>query len=144
MYRYMSTFDSDTTDYTRIVLEVQNPTNASFRLDYAPIARAIGRLLQPREETCFDEEEFDQAFTVLSEPSDFARAVLAESELESYLLHLRDGTEIELHGDALSLERIGLENDVEYLRFYLDLLAELAEAIERTGEPSAQEQQPCL
>ena len=134
LYCYMSQQDSDTSDYTHLALDVQNPTDASFRLEHAPIVRAIDRLFRRGAETSFADEEFHEVFTVHSDPSDFAPTLLAESELEYHLLHLRENTEIELRGNRLSLERIGLEKDVEYLRFCLDLLSELADAVEHVGE----------
>jgi hypothetical protein len=121
-------------DVTRLRLPIDNPANGHMRLDHFPIGRAIGTALRPQSQICTGDKVFDRQFAITSTPLGFAVEVLASPQLRQRLLHVRENTEIELTGNQLSLERAGIEKDATYLLFLLDLLIELADAVEQISE----------
>ena len=95
---------------------------------------SIIRLIRTRKPIVRD-VEFENAFTIHSEPSEFAAAVLTSPKLRQGMLCLREHTTVEVKGDWLSLERLGLEKDVDYLIVCLDLMSDLACAVELAVTP---------
>ena len=114
---------------TRIRVAVRNTGGAHFSLS-PPMLPALARRFPPKEQVLLGDAEFDQGFLLRGRPAEFVAAVLAPEDLRQRLLQLRSGTGLVLRAEDLLLQRHGLEQDVEYLHFVLDLLCDLAERIE--------------
>jgi hypothetical protein len=129
LYRY-SPLTEDVMDVVCIELGVGHSSNCYLRLEHAPIRRAIGELLGQRYPIRTQDAVFDRQFEIDSKPPSFAAAVLASANLRRRLLSVREYTKIELQGQWLSWERVGLERDEAYLCYLIDLLCDLADVIE--------------
>lgn len=126
-----STLESLVED-TRIRVAVRNAGGAYFSLS-PPMLPALARRFPPKEQVLLGDAAFDQGFLLRGRPAEFVAAVLAPADLRQRLLQLRSGTGLVLRAEDLLLQRHGLERDVEYLHFVLDLLCDLAERIEETA-----------
>ena len=75
----------------------------------------------------------DQRFFIRSHPIHLVTGMFRAGPLHNSLLSLKSMVNIELDGRHLYFEQIGIIEDVEYLHFLLDLLSDLAAAIDRGG-----------
>jgi hypothetical protein len=116
---------------TRIRVAVRNKGGAYFSLS-PPMLPALARRFPPKEQVLLGDAAFDQGFLLRGKPAEFVAGVLAPEDLRQRLLHLRSGTGLILGAKDLFLQRHGLERDVDYLHFVLDLLCDLAERVEET------------
>jgi hypothetical protein len=132
LYSYSPIIRDDPTRFMCLILQVNNVAQGTLRLERELIVRLIMGFLNPQQQHHSGDVAFDRAFLVKSEPPKFATSLLGHPVLRQHLCHLRVGTTIELKGTHLSLKRVGSESDMVYLHFCLDVMSELADAIERT------------
>ncbi|MEA3397536.1 MAG: hypothetical protein U9R05_08750 [Chloroflexota bacterium] len=132
LYSYSPIIRDDPTRVTCLILQVNNVVHGTLRLERELIIRLIMGFLNPQQQYHSGDVAFNRAFLVESEPPEFATSLLGHPVLRQHLRRLRAGTTIELKGTYLSLKRVGSERDVVYLHFCLDVMSELADAIERT------------
>lgn len=117
---------------TKIRVTVNPATRAFFRLS-PPMWPALARFSTPRERVLVGDDEFDRAFLLRGQPEEIVATVFAPAELRQRVLELRPGTELMLRGTEIWLSEPGLERDVDYLQFVLDLLCDLAERVEEAA-----------
>jgi hypothetical protein len=132
LYTYAPLFTDSVLDETRLVLSVANPLDLDIRLDYMPAWRVINTLLKTRDQVQIGDQAFDAAFTLTSKHPTLVSAVFAAPKLRQRFFRLREYTTLELKQTTLSLERAGRECNTDYLNFCLDLLSDLADAIEQS------------
>ncbi len=89
---------------------------------------------------------FKQAFEIQQQPEHFGDPIITSSSLRARLLRLHQGTTLRIHKTRIELQQQargwsiggpgvhGLEQDVAYLHFLLDLLSDLAEVIETSSQ----------
>lgn len=107
---------------TRIVLSMQSKLHSSLSLQR--------RWLFWSSDNQFDDEEFDRYFVVESQPQDFALRALASPELRQRLIEAKV-VKLKLSDLGLSLEKSGVENNVDRLRMLFDLVCDLADTAEQ-------------
>ncbi len=82
---------------------------------------------------------FKQAFKIQQQPEHFGDAIIASAPLRARLLRMHQGTTLHIHKTHIELQQAqqsrglgvyGIEQDAAYLHFLLDLLNDLAEALE--------------
>jgi hypothetical protein len=124
---------------TRIELTLKNPAQVYLRLrgPYEPEALEAESI-----SSFFEAKEYqigDCAFFVKSKPETLARTLFAplnarQKPLRDQFLRLRYDINIEVEGAKLYFDQIGVLNQTAYLHYLLDLVCDLAEAIERTSQ----------
>lgn len=121
---------------TRIELTVKNEAKAVLRLrgpfnkDQATADKVTGDLFGAAHAGLFG---MDRRFFIRSEPIHLATGIFRAGPLKERLLELRPLANIELEKQTLSFEQLGTVTDVAYLQDVMDLLSDLADAIERGG-----------
>ncbi|MGB0389868.1 MAG: hypothetical protein ACPGWR_34025, partial [Ardenticatenaceae bacterium] len=73
----------------------------------------------------------DQRFFIRSKPAHLATSVMSSKAIWSKLLELERLTSIELDGQVLFFEQMGILQDVDQLQEQFDLLTDLAHTIEK-------------
>ncbi len=121
---------------TRIDLQVENPANASLRLrgpfgrEYAASNKVVGDMFGAAEARKFGD---DQQFFIRSEPLHLVTSIFHAEPLQAKLFKIQGLANVELENQRISLEQIGVLEDVEYLHFLFDLLIDLADAVDHGG-----------
>jgi|GEM_PF-2371097 len=115
-----------TTTFTRLTLEVSQPPNRSFSL-------AEKDLLSEGSSVLLGDEPFDRRFVIVSRPEEFARQVLASSDIRQRLLALRPRIRVNAEGQELRLAQDQLHTDPDFLASLIELGNDLAAAIEQAS-----------
>jgi hypothetical protein len=117
--------------YTRMVLFVNNQTNAYLALYQESVFSKVGKFFGMQDVQVGD-EDFDRRFIIKSRPENYVSGLLMTGDLRQKLLEARS-VNIELDGRELHFEQLGFLTKQEYLRSVFDLLSDVAAAIERAG-----------
>lgn len=121
---------------TQIELVVNNKIGATLRLrgpfkaDEAMSDRIISQMFEAAEARQFGD---NQRFFIRSRPVHLITTMFRPGSLRTKLLQLENLVNIELEGQTLYLNQLGVLGDIEYLHCLFDLLSDLAEAIEGGG-----------
>ena len=121
---------------TQIDLTVENPVNATLRLR-GPFDReqtASDKVLSDLFGAA-DAREFgsDERFFIRSRPIHLVTGMFRSGSLRDNLLKLKEMVNIELDGQKLRFDQLGIIDDVEYLHFLFDLLSDVADMIDHGG-----------
>lgn len=121
---------------TQIELTVNNETAATLRLrgpfkpSEARSDRVVSDLFEAAEARQFGD---NRRFFIRSRPVHVVTTMFRPGPLRTKLLQLESLVNIELEGQTLHLNQLGVLGDAEYLHCLFDLLSDLAEAIEHGG-----------
>jgi hypothetical protein len=92
---------------------------------------------------------FNQAFEIQQQPGHFGDSILTSPSLRTRLLRIHQGTTLRIHKSQIKLQQpvqrggiggpgiSGIEQDIAYLRFLLDLLSDIAKTIEASSPAKA-------
>lgn len=119
---------------TRIEVRVNNSSKASLRVcgPFNPKQVASDRIVNQMFGAAGARQfGHERRFFIRSQPLHLAMSMLRVGSLQDRLLALRPFGNIELSGQALYFEQLGVLKDVEYLNFIFDLLSDLADLIEK-------------
>jgi hypothetical protein len=119
------------TYYTQVTLQVRNPAFNKLRLTRSNVIDSIGKAFGAQDVLVGD-DAFDQAFTIKSQPPEFAMNVLGDSMLRSDLMRTEHGW-ITLDGNSLVWETRNVQRDSAYLERILSTLSDLADTVEKEG-----------
>jgi hypothetical protein len=125
-------------DYTvQITLFLKHQTHISLLLKAGEALGSLTKRLKTQTIQVGD-ESFDRQFLVQGQPEQEIINILTSSDLRGKLIRLswQGSVKIKIANQQLSLEqpiRIYLMSDAEYLQNVLDLLSELAEAVEKAA-----------
>jgi hypothetical protein len=125
----------NSTTYTRIVMDVPNPTGLQLQISNEGILGKMGKALGAQDIQTSD-QELDQKFIIKGQPEGVIASLLTSSSLRSRLMEIRS-LNVRVDGTTLYFEKRGKELNLEYLQTLLDLFSELAQAIERAGRLAA-------
>lgn len=124
------TGDSRTT-YTRILMFVNNQANIYLAMYQESVFSKMGKFFGLQDVQIGD-DEIDRRFVIKSKPETFAASLLSYINLRQRLLEARR-LNVEVDGREITFEQVGVIRDVERLRFLIDLLSDLADAVERAS-----------
>lgn len=133
LYDHGDSVTESLVDDTKILVAVSCAGDAYFSLG-PPMYKSVARRFPPKDWVQTGDAAFDEAFLLRGRPQGFVAAVFSSVELRKDLLRLRPGTGLVLRGQQMALGRNGIEQDVGYLQFLLDLLCDLAERLEQIAE----------
>jgi hypothetical protein len=128
MYTHSSGTSQSRTTYTRIDLALDNPENKFFSLGPEGLLSQIGEALGAQDITTGD-LQFDQRFVVKARPPEVAKRSLYDAMLRDRLSQAH-AMRVTTHGPILRHTKLGVETDVDYSLWLIELLLDLAEAIE--------------
>jgi hypothetical protein len=124
---------------TRIELTLKNPAQVYLRLcgPYESDGMDLNSL-----SNFFEAKKYqigDCAFFIKSKPENLAPALFAplharQKPLRDQFLRLKYDINIEVEGAKLYFDQVGVLNQADYLHYLLDLVCDLAEAIERASQ----------
>lgn len=121
---------------TRLEVSVENPAKASLRLrgpfgrKQAMSDKGVTDLFSATDARQFGD---DLRFFIRSSPVHLVTGMFKSGPLKDNLLQLKPLVNIELEGQKLYFEQIGIIEDVDYLHFLFDLLIDIADTIDRGG-----------
>lgn len=117
---------------THIYVDANNPVQAHLRLVKQGIDIGWLRFAGIRDVVIGD-AAFDRQFLIKSQPEAFAVALFHRRDMLRYDLRKMPvlWQFVELSGDELTYAQFGIQRDVRKLRFLLNLLCDLAEAVEQ-------------
>lgn len=113
---------------TRIVLNMNSPVRGSFSFKYRWF---FGRKFSRDEGVQIGDEVFDHRFVIKSRPKDYAARVFASADLRRRFLAIEELREFSLSNLGVRFEMNGIERDVKRLHNFLDLLADVVQAVKR-------------
>jgi hypothetical protein len=119
-------------DETRLIVRLHKRTDAFPRLHRGALGGKVVSWFPRRSDIRTGDPQFDQSFIIASRPPGLVSTALASQTLRDRLLRVRDATTIELLEDRVTLVRSGIERDGTHLHFLLDLMVDLAEALEQS------------
>lgn len=108
---------------TRVVLSINSKLHSSLSLQRRWLFWSSGG-------NQLGDEAFDRYFTIENRPQDFAIRVLASPGLRQRLMEAKT-LNLKLSDLGLSLEKAGVENNIDRLRLLFDLVCDLANAAEQ-------------
>jgi hypothetical protein len=124
---------------TRIELTLKNPAQVYLRLrgPYEPEGTDLNSISNFFEAKVY--QIGDCTFFVKSKPENLAPALFAplngrQKLLRDQFLRLKYDINIEVEGAKLYFDQIGVLSQPDYLHYLLDLVCDLAEAIERASQ----------
>jgi hypothetical protein len=117
------------TTYTRIVLSLANPSGMQMELGGENVFSKIGKALGGQDIETGD-AELDGRYVIKGQPESAVLRVLMQINLRQRLIEAR-WLHVKLNGDTLRYERRGIESNPETLKLLFDLLADLADGVER-------------
>ncbi len=118
---------------TCLELVVNNPVAASLRLrgpfsrDEAASNKVVSDMFSATEARQFGD---NKRFFIRSKPVHLLTTIFRADPLHSKLLQMAPLSNIELEGQRLRFEQLGIVVDVDYLQFLVDLLSDLADTID--------------
>lgn len=118
-----------TTTYTRLMMTVNNPANVALTLDREGVFSKVGKALGMKDIQTGD-SELDKHLIIKGQPEATVRAILSNSYLRQKLLQTRS-IDIDVSMNQIHFQKQGFEKNPEVLTSWFDLLASLADAIER-------------
>jgi len=119
---------------TRIAVAVENEAGAIFRLrgpfkpDEANNDKVVNSLFEATEARQFGS---DHRFFIRSQPVHLVMSMFQPGPLRAKLSQLETQVNIELEGQALRFNQLGVLGDVTYLEFIFDLLSDVADKVEK-------------
>jgi hypothetical protein len=114
--------------YTRIVITVDNPADLRLALSGETIFSKVGKSLGIQDIQMGD-EEIDHRFMIKGQPEEGVRRLLTSAAVRQRLL-AAPWVNLELEGKSIRYERQGVEKNSERLHSLIELLSELAAAVD--------------
>ncbi len=125
----------NSTTYTRITMDVHNPTGLHLQIGSEGILGKVSKALGGQDIQTGD-QELDQKFIIKGQPESVIASLLTAGSLRQMLLATRS-LHVKVEGTSLYFEKVGAEKNLEHLQSLFDLFSELAQAVERAGRLAA-------
>jgi hypothetical protein len=116
--------------YTRIRLSVSNPANVHLELREKNISTKVGKVLGA-DDIELGDQGLDERFAIKSQSAELVTVLLASTDICARLLRTERICLLKVLDGEVHLEQRGINYDTESLQNLVDLLSDLAEAIER-------------
>ena len=108
--------------YTRISIGITNPANLDFNIQEKRL------LLPPRDVFQIGDEQVDKRFTLSGRSQENTRDIFSDINFRHRILQTRSFN-VEVQGLQLVFSRPGIEANLDYLIFLLDLMCDLTDYI---------------
>jgi len=108
--------------YTRISIGITNPANLDFNIQEKRL------LLPPRDVFQIGDEQVDKRFTLSGRSQENTRDIFSDINIRHRILQTRSFN-VEVQGPQLVFSRPGIETNLDYLIFLLDLMCDLTDYI---------------
>lgn len=125
---------------TRIELTLKNPAQVSLRLrgpyepDEVNLDNSISNFFEAKNYRIGDCSFFIKSKPENLAPSIFAQLNPRQKSLRDQFLRLKYEINIEIENSKLYFDQVGILNNPEYLHYLLDLVCDLAEAVEQVSQ----------
>ena len=108
--------------YTRINIEITNRTNIELRIQEKKL------LFLPKNTLEIGNEQIDKRYTISGQSSEVARGIFADPNLRQRILQAHSFN-VEVNSSQLIFSQPGIETNLDYLVFLLDLMCDLTDYI---------------